>query len=236
MADIFVGLSILITMVKYTGWMDKIFRDVTCAWILNVIMNSDFVAPIITYAHTVAMTIDRYVAVHYPLQYHQIITPFRLKILIFLSWSTGLVFIIMTPLVNGVECNHFYGDIRRNYLTLAFLCAIILSNTVMYIKIWLIAHKQSLQINALEMHKKRPKLDKATKMVFVINAICILAWSPFFLLQFILHYLNYAVGSFPTMLTIAGVIGISNSLVNNVIYFLVNKDFKYAYKKILHCK
>ena len=235
-ADILVGMMNIQAIVKDIALRDVIV-NVTCGWKRILLDNLNLFGPAVSHWHTVIMTIDRFVAIQYPLTYHQKMTSLKVKALIAFAWLIGAAEASLESMWQGADCT--LGHRIRTQLITVHLAIIIIINTSLYTRIWVIARKQRHKIIAVctsgqttAPQKSKPRFDKATKMVFTAVLLLMALWSPLIILNVIIMLTGHDIC---IARVITAFIGTANSLVNNVIYFILNKDFQYAYKKILTC-
>ena len=183
----------------------------------------------------------------FPLTYHQKMTPRRLKFLTASAWLLGTAEAVSEMLFLFVStCKDWQGVYNYNeYLALGHFAAILLLNGTLYGKIWVIAYRQRnklMPIQSIHIKKqnksaaanggskawyKTVKIDKATKVVFVVIVLFFIQWIPYLICDIL-------VKMGPILMTL-GVVALTNSLVNNLVFFLMNKQFKNAYKKSMFC-
>ena len=126
----------------------------------------------------------------------------------------------------------------RPLIITGHLVIITVINLILYIQIWTVARRQQRKItnvNSLtgsnDKQKRGPHFDKATRMVFAVVVLFTVLWSPYVAVHALMSAgrINNL-----SLQAIAGFIGNCTSVVNNGLYFLLNKDFRYAYKKVLN--
>ena len=236
-ADTLVGVANIITLVKDIV-LQKQIESITCVWKRILLDNVNLYGPAVSHWHTVILTIDRYVAVQYPLTYNQKMTDNRVKVMILLAWLMTGAEASIESIWNGTNCI-LQSRIRPLIITV-HLMVIMVINLILYMKIWTIAKRQQqkiLDVNSIGTSSSSKKrglyFDKATRMVFAVVVLFTVLWIPYVVFNVLLSAGRPNNISFQA---IAGFIGNCNSLINNVVYFLLNKDFQYASKKVLHCR
>ena len=130
--------------------------------------------------HTVALSIDRWIAVDYALNYHSIMSPFCLKLLVAASWILGSTETLVLTLAQVfVEKNQFLGNRTISMLFVIHLAVILFINAVIYSKLWSVARRQRRQIAQLQQQQDNSTgVNKATVMVMVIVVVFVLLWGP----------------------------------------------------------
>ena len=124
LSDALVGLSSMLEPIRYRDW------GMTITIILNFL---NFVSVTTSQWHTVALSIDRWIAVHYALNYYSIMSPFRLKLLVAASWILGFTETLLLTLVQiFVKKNPFFGNRTISMLYVIHLVVILFINAVIY--------------------------------------------------------------------------------------------------------
>ena len=233
-ADILVGITIIIYTAKKL-FLNIMIQGIECEWHKLLVYDIEVISVCVTQLHGVAMTIDRFVAIQYPLTYHQKMTPERLKMIIASIWILGIMLLVVEPILHGFSCAELETNYRQ-YFQLLFTCLLLILNSILYIKIWFIVRKKkhtmvhSFITGQNNTTKNNIHIDKATKMVFIVIVVTVLMQFPYIIL-----YMFSGRNKMDVYQSIAAMIYVSNALVNNFVYYFVNEDFKYAFKKIL-CK
>ena len=132
-SDALVGLSLVLEPVSA-------FVDYTeCGFDVLVHMTLvNYFGTIVSQCHTVALSIDRWIAVQHALNYHSIMSPFRLKLLVATSWiiaSVETLIFSLTSYFGGCFWN-FTGLFNViNLLPLVHIVAVLTINVVIYGKL-----------------------------------------------------------------------------------------------------
>ena len=176
-SDVLVGLSLLL------GPTRKFVDFDACG--LDVLAHGTFVtyfSSVISEWHTVALSIDRWIAVHFALNYYSIMTPFRLKLLVAATWVVGsvesLVFALLQYFVGCFWDYNRWHDII-NALPLGHLVLIFAINAGIYGKLWNATRRQRRQIAQLQQQQDNTtRVNKVTVMVMIIVALFGLLWAP----------------------------------------------------------
>ena len=213
-SDVLVGLSLLLGPTRTFVDFDA------CG--LDVLAHGTFVtyfSTVVSQWHTVALSIDRWIAVHFALNYYPIMTPFRLKLLVAATWVVGSVETLVFSLLQYFggcfsDYNRWYDIIDA--LPLGHLVLIFAINAGIYGKLWNAARRQRRQIAELQQQKNNPKgVNNATAKVMIIVALFGLLWAPVIIGRIIQIFVD---GTFSDRINMAihysALFGCSNSLIN----------------------
>ena len=234
-SDVLVGLSLLLGPTREFVGLDA------CG--LDVLAHMTFVtlfSIVISQWHTVALSIGRWIAVHFALNYYSIMTPFRLKLLVAAIWVVGSVETLVLSLLQYVggcfwDYNRWHNII--NALPLGHLVLIFAINAGIYGKLWNAAKRQRRQIAQLQQQQDNTTgVNKATVMVMIIVALFGLLWAPVIIGRIIQLFVD---GSFSDMIDIAirysVLLGCSNSLINCIVYAFFSKNLRSSIVRKLKC-
>ena len=234
-SDVLVGLSLLL------GPTRKFVDFDVCG--LDVLAHVTFVtyfSSVISEWHTVALSIDRWIAVHFALNYYSIMTPFRLKLLVAATWVVGSVETLVLSLLQYFggcfwDYNRWHDII--NALPLGHLVLIFAINAGIYGKHWNAARRHRRQIAELQQQQNNTKgVNKATAMVMIIVALFGLLWAPVIIGRIIQIFVD---GTFSDRIDMAihysALFGCSNSLINCIVYAFFNKNLRSSIVRKLKC-
>ena len=233
--DVLAGLHIIYLQLRL--WF---VPDVpTCKWrdiVLNIYDNLPHTS---STWHTVLLTLDRYIAVCYPFQYHRIMSSKIQKILIAVVWLISICEAFGLQLYyKAFECSNMIWNGPKNLDTryqLGHLTVIFMFHVVMYSRIWWIAHKmrqRSVEAFSDNPPVRRGIVDKATMTVFCVVVLSHIIWLPYALSH--LFSDNKLFSSY-LYVRLSLLIGLSGSFINNIIYITMNKTFRNGFKRLL-CK
>ena len=237
MADAFVGLVI-----------DPVLIVIIC-WIQPEVHSNLFLILIMLWIHTTAATtlnsccvsIDRFIAIRFPFRYQDSLTKRRCFAVIILVWliSLSLPFLMFSWVGMGKK------DL---FASIAFtICLVpLLVVCFCYILIFKLARKQFRRIllaenipNSGENIRVRDMQNfKAIKTVGFVLSACIITWMPSVVLLLVKFYyieekhIITKVESvvLPWVLAIA----VSSSVINPLIYYFRNSDFRRAFRRTFH--
>ncbi|KAM4748787.1 histamine H2 receptor, partial [Rhinophrynus dorsalis] len=201
------------------------------------------------------ISLDRYYGVTAPLRYSMLMTPFRVAIAMCVIWMVSLM-VSFLPIhlgwntkdknvqnyrdSNGKECklelNKEYvlvDGLLTFYLPLIIMC-------LMYYKIFKIAREQAKRINHVNCgNTVSPTLPavrehKATVTLAAVMGAFIICWFPYFTVFTYQGVNEIEVDN--TAFLIVLWLGYANSALNPILYAALNRDFRTAYQRLLHCR
>ena len=234
-SDALVGLSLLLEPTSAFVDFDACGLDV-----LAHMAFISYFTTVISQCHTVALSIERWIAVGYALSYHSIMSPFRLKMLVAGCWIVGsletLVFSVIQYFSRCLWSSKEDFD-AMNVLPLVHLVVIFIINAVIYSKLWTAARRQRTQIAQLQQQQDSVTgVSKATVMVMVIVALFGLLWAPMIIARLLQLFSDDTISEHIGMAThYSVVLGSSNSLINCVVYVFFNKNLRNRLDRKLHC-
>ncbi|XP_063078642.1 trace amine-associated receptor 1-like [Engraulis encrasicolus] len=201
------------------------------------------------------ISIDRYYAIGYPLQYSVRVTGRAAMVMICVSWGIsavvgfGMVFLELN--IVGID-EEFYNSVACTggcvllqsvaSSTVSSLLSFYIPGLIMlciYLKIYLIAQQQARSIHGKHAQGKPSaaaaavsKMErKATKTLAIIMGVFLSFWLPFFLCNIIDPLSGYSIP--PLWFDMVVWIGYFNSTCNPVVYALFYSWFRKAFRIIL---
>ena len=112
--------------------------------------------------------------------------------------------------------------------------------TISHGKIALVARQKRKQIAASQPIRSTitdsTKVDRATVMMLIMVGVYLFLWFPSILATIILFTTNELTSAISQVRAFSAVLISLNSSINFLIYAVVNKRFRYAYKLLLTCK
>ena len=199
-----------------------------------------------------AITIDRYLAIFWPLHYHFIVTKKRVTIVVFANWFIAALWSMIPYLWhNQLKDGHWRNCelalvLKEDYLIMVafpFFFTIALGILLMYLRIF----RQTIKIKKLEKaifqdnqtsQTKREKRNmRLTKTAAIVLGIFYGCWLPFFavLMTQVFTGMNDNL-VLNTMRSCFTFLVIMNSAMNPIIYASRMRDFQKEFRKILHLK
>lgn len=257
-ADLFLAVFAmpftLVSSIKY----EWIFGNAMCH-ILGVLNSVFCEASIMTLTF---VSLERFIAIVYPLKYETLITPKRVKFVIGYIWlqavfcaSSTFVFSKFTFLEFESICTVDWGRNIAYTLIFAivFLYVPFLVTAVLYCVILQTAIKQRRRIevikvgeittesgsqrsgkNGLNSAKKTAKEHKATVMIAIVVGTFCICWFPHSVDVFCLLDPNCNLND--SFFVVTTWLAMLNSAMNSLIYGLMNRSFRRAFKSVLFCE
>ena len=192
--------------------------------------------------HVLLVAVDRFIAVVFPYFYSSKVTKNRLICMSVLAW-------VMSVGCAAIYMGMYSLMLQGNYLP--YLVDIFIYMTMMVLlivshgKVACVARSKRTQIAAIDMQdfsdpdkktKKIKKIDRATLMMLVMVGVYLLLWFPLILTSVIMLVTNELTPTTAYVRGFGAILITSNSSVNFIIYAVVNRRFRYAYKLLLTCK
>ncbi|KAM9311654.1 histamine H2 receptor [Gastrophryne carolinensis] len=198
------------------------------------------------------ISLDRYYGVTAPLRYSMLVTPCRVAIAMGVIWVVSLM-VSFLPIHLGwntkdkkvqnydskickLELNKEYvlvDGLLTFYLPLVIMC-------LMYYRIFKIAREQAKRINhanccnALSPALPTVREHKATVTLAAVMGAFIICWFPYFTVFTYEGVNNISVDDTSSLIVLW--LGYANSALNPILYAALNRDFRMAYQRLLHCR
>ena len=192
--------------------------------------------------HVLLVAIDRFIAVVFPYFYSSKVTKPRLIAMSVCAW-------ILSVVITGIYISMYHLFVQGDYLPYLLDIFIFLIMVVLLLvthgKVACVARLKRTQVAAIDMQdgsdadkkiKKIKKIDRATLMMLVMVGVYLLLWSPLILTSFIMLVTNETTIATAYARGVGAIFITLNSSVNFIIYAVVNRRFRYAYKLLLTCK
>ena len=229
------GLYFLVTIIASFSQLTQEERRYICmsryGLILVTLLGSEY--------NMLLISIERFIAVHFPFRHKCIINRTRLKIVLICVWIFYIVFASL-PLFGWNEIVYYEGKlctIRDTWTTsyLSIVCALVLIglvlNLVLFAKVLYKIKCKRLHGLAVQVRHHR----KTTWISFGILFGFVICWGPFFFGTLMAAW-GYLKSDIPCAQISVTVIAAVNGLVNWLIYGLCNRKFREAFRAILTCK
>lgn len=216
----------------------------------------DMVCAAASIANLALISVDRYIKITKPFQYHIVLTQSRAFIAVGSVWLYSAVLASLSlvhwpgakglVLYQGSCLNH-----NQVFYTVAMIVAFILPLIILvinYVKVFVIALKQFNKMAEMAHHHTREEKGrhnsiitdfKATKTLAVVIGTFAICWSPFFILFTIAQYNTTLLIRLPppwndiVISLFFMVLPNLNSALNPFIYAYFNNDFRRAFTKIM---
>ncbi len=195
--------------------------------------------------HICSISIERFIFLHYPLQYPNILTMNRMRIWLCVQWLIGLLlglvlFLTTHDVVPGTICD-FRGQTRKDmykFIVLPYFMTCSVITVLLYSKIAHLSWKHARKIaaststtdNSPSGYISKHQL-KITKMLGLVLGIYFILYIP----TLVTRTSNEKLVQLSSALTyyIIVLVYYINSWVNVFIYGLNSKEFRQAYKRIV---
>ena len=195
------------------------------------------------------VSLDRYIAVVYPLHYHTYLSPRNTKIMLSTIGINGIALGIFTATA-GLTSNKLKEGLSCDYATDVFdlvgiigLCCsglfFLFIVFLMYSRIFWVARKHRRTIQVQENHRGKTMNTKRENKTAVTLAIVVglffACWFPMNVV-FMMMGLGIKTSFIKSLYQPCIIVAVTNSAMNPFIYGWRNKEFKQAYIKIIRCK
>ncbi|XP_038078181.1 beta-2 adrenergic receptor-like [Patiria miniata] len=195
------------------------------------------------------LTVDRYIAVSHPLRYPALLTAFRAKLTVCVTWAvmitfcTGLYGIYSPKFVRPVAphlCVWNYD--WRPYVSIISVLLILVSIFVLYALMTAIAvqhtrriAQENLESASEDGHRRSHRMNKRLgTTVIIITGTLIVTWIPCVIMSaFIVQPDRLVTADSFVFIHLADVMLLTNSWLNIVIYYIRNKELRLALHSIL---
>ncbi|XP_041095133.1 probable G-protein coupled receptor 21 [Polyodon spathula] len=245
-ADLFVGVSCLVPSLSLLHYSTGFQESVTCkifGYIVSVLKS-------VSMASLACISVDRYIAITRPLSYNTLVTPWRLRVCIFLIWIYSCL--VFLPSFLGWGKPGYHGDIFKscalNWDTDAYFTSFIvvmlyapaaLTVCFTYFNIFRICQQHNKEINDRRARFSSQEGDspdtqacpdrRYAMVLFRITSVFYILWLPY-IIYFLLESSN--IYSNPVASFLTTWLAISNSFCNCVIYSLSNSVFRKGLKRL----
>ncbi|XP_041352920.1 probable G-protein coupled receptor No9 [Gigantopelta aegis] len=191
------------------------------------------------------ISFDRYLTVIYPLRYHALMTPKRARDALIVLWvfSTVVSFVPLTgwnAWKDGSVCDAFAVLAREHmYFWVYFLILGCLTfTTILYSRIFYVAHSQRKKIQASSKlnaaaTRRREREFKSAKVMSLISFLFILFWVPYLICSTLKFVKSLAWDVVEVSKSFALCLSLSNSMINALVYSLLQKDFRKVFRNFL---
>ncbi|KAM3877018.1 adenosine receptor A2b [Diretmus argenteus] len=187
------------------------------------------------------ISIERYIAVFYPLQYSSLLTRRRTLLLIAFAWCFPPCLLLPISLPDGIievhfstaslVCNPSYSTNVAYFLTLTcfifFPCSIVM--TCANLRLWCAAKKQRMKIRKY-YGGRCSRRDIASRVLVPVMAVYYTCWTPFMAAMI---YSAISGSSVPEWMEFVVVwLPTSNGFLNCIFYFWINQSFRRKFRLV----
>ncbi|KAL9982417.1 hypothetical protein ACROYT_G004455 [Oculina patagonica] len=223
--------DILVAMVSMPVWVAHIIAGPSLFLSKPLLQQlwtvTDIMVSVASIWHLTFVSIDRYLCITGPLHYHTRMTTKRAIIILGTIWCYSIVVASLGP-------TFWNWDMYTLVIVVLNYAVPVIIILFAYVNIFRAARHQAKQIDlTINGKSKRFSLSaevKAAKTLGVVIGAFIVCWSPFFALN--LNYYICRCPPPPLVVSIAKWMHYGNSMLNPLIYGLMNKDFRYAFRKL----
>ncbi|KAL4659006.1 galanin receptor type 2-like [Arapaima gigas] len=226
------------TIYSLEGWVFGSFMCKAVHFFINLTMY----ASSFTLA---AVSVDRYLAIRYPLRSRELRTPCNAVVAMVVIWGLSLVFAgpylsyyDLIDFANGNICVPGWEEHNRKvldtctfvfgYVIPVFIVSLSYTRTIKYL--W-------TAVDPLDsMTESKRAKRKVTKMIIIVTVLFCICWLPYHMV-----ILCYLYGDFPFNQTtyafrlLSHCMAYANSCLNPIVYALVSKHFRKGFKKVFSC-
>ncbi|NXI49573.1 GALR2 protein, partial [Chloroceryle aenea] len=191
------------------------------------------------------VSLDRYLAIRYPLHSRELRTPRNALLAIFFIW--GLSFIFSGPylsyyqefkLANLTVCHPIWEISQRKVMdTFTFIFSYIIPVLILSLTYMRTIHYLWKSVDPLQdMSESKKAKRKVTRMIIIVAVLFCLCWLPHHLIILCVWFGYFPLNHVTYVLRILShLISYANSCVNPIVYALVSKHFRKGFKKIFIC-
>ncbi|XP_022086756.1 prolactin-releasing peptide receptor-like [Acanthaster planci] len=189
------------------------------------------------------LTIDRFIAVAFPLRYPQLMTTRKAKTAVCITWATSSILVILLYGVYNHSvvspqhpkiCQQTLNDWRM-YISGVLVTLTLIVIIVLYTRISFIAHRHARDIaivNRVRQAKRQQFNARATVTILIITSTLAVTWIPSiaFFVSSESEFWDYETAA------LTDVLALSNGWLNVVIYYLRNPFLRQALCDLLSAK
>uniref|UniRef100_A0A8C0BKR1 Galanin receptor 2 n=1 Tax=Buteo japonicus TaxID=224669 RepID=A0A8C0BKR1_9AVES len=191
------------------------------------------------------VSLDRYLAIRYPLHSRELRTPRNALMAICFIW--GLSFIFSSPylsyyqefqLANLTVCHPIWEISQRKVMDICtFIFSYIIPVLILSLTYVRTIHYLWRSVDPLQdMSESKVAKRKVTRMIIIVAVLFCLCWLPHHLLILCVWFGYFPLNHATYVLRILShLISYANSCVNPIVYALVSKHFRKGFKKIFSC-
>ncbi|XP_072414278.1 galanin receptor 2a-like [Chiloscyllium punctatum] len=192
-----------------------------------------------------AVSVDRYLAIRYPLRSRELRTPRNALTTICIIWALSLIF--AGPYLSYYQVIHYreltlcfpvWDDYRRKIMDIStFIFGYIIPVLILSLAYTRTINYLWTAVDPIEdMSESKKAKRKVTKMIIIVAVLFCLCWLPHHLV-----ILCFWFGHFPlnqatyVFRLLSHCMSYANSCLNPIVYALVSKHFRKGFKKVFNC-
>ncbi|XP_037113495.1 galanin receptor 2b isoform X2 [Syngnathus acus] len=226
------------TIYSLDGWVFGSFMCKAVHFFINLTMY----ASSFTLA---AVSVDRYLAIRYPLRSRELRTPCNAVVAMVIIWGLSLVFAgpylsyyHLIDFANSTVCIPGWEERDRKLLdTCTFLFGYVIPVLIVSLSYTRTIKYLWTAVDPLDgMSESKRAKRKVTKMIIIVTVLFCICWLPYHVV-----ILCYLYGDFPfnrvtyAFRLLSHCMAYANSCVNPIVYALVSKHFRKGFKKVFSC-
>ena len=230
-------------------WIPKLMELYAGFWLLGSFVCEvhhlvQYILNVHSFLFLLLLTVDRYIAISYPLQYPTLMTVFRVKVTLCVSLALGTVSCILLSLLDhkgdrvksgsNYVCAYVPHELGVPvYLTLIPLVLIIATIFILYVRISLIARRHARRIAAENQAGNgqggQAINTRSTTTIIIVTATLIITGFPT-IIWFAIITSGKEIQNYDNFLaqSIADFMLLSNTWLNALIYYIRNRDLRLA--------
>ena len=245
-SDILVGIGIMNPAIVN----DLLDRWVFGAYFCRIWISSDIMLCTASILSLCAISVDRYMNIHDPLDHQRRMTRKKIAITIGAVWIISALVSILPLLLGSMEFSSdaafCFLDLQPEFALLSSAVSFYIPCVIMvsfYIRIYMCARNQTkvmytrqrlgsihIQWEPEPKVVQRHRFSKATVTLGVIMGVFLVCWAPFFIMNPIIAYCPTCISKLLFQCVIW--LGYINSSLNPIIYSIFNTDFHRAFIRI----
>lgn len=226
------------TIYSLEGW---VFGSFMCK-VVHFFINLTMYASSFTLA---AVSVDRYLAIRYPLRSRELRTPCNAVVAMVVIWGLSLVFAgpylsyyDLIDFENSNVCVPGWEEHNRKVLdTCTFVFGYVIPVLIVSLSYTRTIKYLWTAVDPLDgMSESKRAKRKVTKMIIIVTVLFCICWLPYHVV-----ILCYLYGDFPFNQTtyafrlLSHCMAYANSCLNPIVYALVSKHFRKGFKKVFSC-
>lgn len=220
--------DLLVAVFAMSFWTFHLTVGPVAEVIVRIWTVTDILVGVASIWHLSFVSIDRFLCISSPFRYPVLMTSRRAVGIICSIWVYSITVAIMSQVLLAWDAFPLFVSVMNFIIPSVIII-------IMYFNIFRIARYQAKQIDmTIKGRTRRFSLSaemKAAKILGVVIGAFWACWSLFFALNLKFYFCK----CFPSLFIVAMAkwLHYGNSMVNPILYGLLNKDFKKAFKKIL---